>query len=197
MLDTRNPSLNRDSRAQSSFRDPSGRLLTIDGRIIRLINQSGLPDLAAFLDSRSARHLVEEGQVVRTDFLGIDSIEGLLNDPRLHDLHLETEGSVLVEHERIPFQSFPYEWPPEMLHAAGRLTLDLAQTLLKDGLSLKDATPYNVLFRGPNAVFVDVLSFEKRDPGDPIWLPYAQFVRTFLLPLLANMTLAFPWTSFC
>jgi predicted RNA methylase len=35
-------------------------------------------------------------------------------------------------------------------------------------------------------VFIDVLSLERRDPGDPAWLPYAQFVRTFLLPLLAN-----------
>ena len=43
-------------------------------------------------------------------------------------------------------------------------------------------TPYNVLFRGPEPVFVDVLSFECREGGDPTWLPYAQFVRTFLLP---------------
>jgi hypothetical protein len=50
---------------------------------------------------------------------------------------------------------------------------------------LKDATPLNVLFRGPEPIFIDVLSFERRDPGDPTWLPYAQFVRTFLLPLLA------------
>jgi hypothetical protein len=73
-----------------------------------------------------------------------------------------------------------------MLHAAAGLTLDLARTLAADGLGLKDATPYNVLFRGPNPVFIDVLSFERREPGDPTWLPYAQFVRTFLLPLLAN-----------
>src|SRR5262249_37793171 len=42
------------------------------------------------------------------------------------------------------------------------------------------------LFRGPDPVFIDLLSFERRRPGDPVWLPYAQFVRTFLLPLLAN-----------
>jgi SAM-dependent methyltransferase len=53
-------------------------------------------------------------------------------------------------------------------------------------LGLKDGTPYNVLFRGPEPVFIDVLSCERRDPGDPTWLAYAQFVRTFLLPLLVN-----------
>jgi SAM-dependent methyltransferase len=35
-------------------------------------------------------------------------------------------------------------------------------------------------------VFVDHLSFERRDPHDPVWRPYAQFVRSFLLPLLAH-----------
>jgi SAM-dependent methyltransferase len=73
-----------------------------------------------------------------------------------------------------------------MLYGAGRLTLDLAESALTEGFGLKDATPYNVLFRGPKPVFVDLLSFEKRDPRDPVWKPYAQFARAFLLPLLAN-----------
>ena len=42
------------------------------------------------------------------------------------------------------------------------------------------------MFRGTEPVFIDVLSFERRDPRDPIWKAHAQFVRTFLLPLLAN-----------
>ena len=75
-----------------------------------------------------------------------------------------------------------------MLHAAGRLTLDLAQNCLKEGYSLKDASPYNVLFRSGMPVFLDLLSFELRNPCDPIWNPYAQFCRNFLLPLLAHKT---------
>jgi SAM-dependent methyltransferase len=42
------------------------------------------------------------------------------------------------------------------------------------------------LFRGAQPVFIDLLSFERREGGDPTWLPEAQFTRTFLLPLLAN-----------
>jgi SAM-dependent methyltransferase len=72
-----------------------------------------------------------------------------------------------------------------MLHAAGQLTLELARSAAADGFGLKDATPYNVLFRGSDPVFVDVLSFEKREPTHAVWRAYAQFVRTFLLPLLA------------
>ena len=92
----------------------------------------------------------------------------------------------MFEHERIAFQNFPYEWAPEMLYAAGSLTLDLAEEALAEGFGLKDATPSNVIFRGCQPVFVDLLSFEPRDPNDPVWLPYAQFVRTFLLPILAS-----------
>ena len=95
-------------------------------------------------------------------------------------------NSVIFEHERVRFQSFPYEWPPEMLWAAGRLTLDIAVAARADGYGLKDATPYNILFRGSEPIFIDALSFERREPGDSIWRPMAQFVRTFLLPLLAN-----------
>jgi SAM-dependent methyltransferase len=93
---------------------------------------------------------------------------------------------ILVEHERIPFASFPYEWAPEMLYAAAELTLEMAERLLSASLGIKDATPYNVLYRGPRPVFIDLLSFERRDPGDDTWLPLAQFSRTFLLPLLVN-----------
>ena len=73
-----------------------------------------------------------------------------------------------------------------MLWQAGRLTLELARNALRAGYGLKDATPYNVLFRGPTPVFIDVPSFELRDPGDSVWRAYGQFVRTFLLPLLVN-----------
>ena len=73
-----------------------------------------------------------------------------------------------------------------MLHEAGRLTLQMALDLLPEDIGLKDATPFNVLFRGPNPVFIDLLSFERRDRHEPIWLPYAQFTRTFLLPLFIS-----------
>jgi SAM-dependent methyltransferase len=73
-----------------------------------------------------------------------------------------------------------------MLRDAGRLNLTIAETLLDHGWGLKDASPHNVLFEGPRPVFVDVLSIERRDPGNPIWLAYAQFQRSFALPLLAE-----------
>ena len=80
---------------------------------------------------------------------------------------LSGEVGAVVRHERLAFPSYPYEWPAEMLHASGLLTLDLALAAFDEGLGLKDATPWNVLFRGPTPVFVDWLSVERRDAARP------------------------------
>lgn len=170
----------------ASFRDPAGSLFRFEDRILRVVNPAGVADLTAFLNSPVAHKLLASGRVVKTRTLDEGASRDLMAEPAIARLFEARAGQMIVEHERIGFPGFPYEWTPEMLHAAGLLTLDLAQELVSDGLGLKDATPYNVLFRGPEPVFIDVLSFERREPGDATWLPYAQFVRTFLLPLLAN-----------
>ncbi len=171
----------------SSFRDPNGILLASKGRIFRVVNAAGEADLNAFLTSQAAAQWTSSGSVIPTSPLDQSAKSDLLKDEQIAGLYRAIRGELIVEHERIFFPSFPYEWPPEMLHAAAVLTLDLAIDLLPENLGLKDATPYNVLFRGPQPVFIDVLSFERRDPADPAWVPYAQFVRTFLLPLMANL----------
>ena len=76
--------------------------------------------------------------------------------------------------------------------AAAELTLTMCSELVEQGWLLKDATPLNVLFRGTEPVFVDVLSIERMDLHQPIWLAYGQFVRTFLLPMLAYSKLGWP-----
>jgi hypothetical protein len=179
-------SLTRTYPLTASFRDPAGSLFHHHGRILRVVNPVGVADLKAFLDSPSGQRLMSVSDVAGTRVLDAAECEQLLADPAIRKLYTARGARMILEHERIDFPSFPYEWTAEMLHSAGLLTLDLAQALLADGLGLKDATPYNILFRGPEPVFIDLLSFERRQSGDPTWLPYAQFVRTFLLPLLSN-----------
>jgi SAM-dependent methyltransferase len=169
-----------------SLRDPSGHVCIVNERVLRIVNSAGLSDLQAFLASAISAELVESASVVSTRFLNASSLAEVIEQEPVRRIYEQSPGATIVEHERVPFTSYPYEWPPEMLYAAAQLTLDLAEKSLADGLGLKDATPYNVLFNGPRPVFVDLLSFEQRNPGDPTWLPLAQFVRTFLLPLLVN-----------
>ena len=180
------------SVSPASLRDPAGCLLTFQGRLLRMIHKSWVPHVQAFLNSPVAQQWMESGRFVRARVLDALAVQPFLGDKQFRDWYEGADMGMVVEQEVVPFPSFPYEWTAPMLHDAGRLTLDLGLALLAEGLGLKDATPYNVLFRGPEPVFVDLLSVEQRDPCAPLWLPYAQFTRTFLLPLLAYRKFQMP-----
>jgi len=172
--------------AAPSFRDPAGFCFSFRHHIYRFVEGDALADFEAFLRTDCAKDLVARKKMVSSRRLEEGESAALRAEPELKRFFDPTRQGILFEHEAIAFPSFPHEWPPEMLWAAGKLTLEITRSALAGGFSLKDATPDNILFRGSDPVFVDVLSFERRDPHDPIWKPYGQFVRTFLLPLLAN-----------
>ena len=88
-----------------------------------------------------------------------------------------------LRHERVPFVTYPYEWPFSMLRDAALLQLELNRRSLRADLALKDASPYNVQWRGTAPVFIDVGSFERLRPGEP-WAGYRQFCMLFLYPLM-------------
>ncbi|MBT5192079.1 MAG: class I SAM-dependent methyltransferase [Rhodospirillaceae bacterium] len=158
----------------------------LDERIFRRVRQSKVPEFESFLASDFVTDQVAAGSLVETWRLSNGEaarIEDQL-DPPSHGPVGSAGG--YFEHERVNFISYPYEWPAEMCHEAAALTLDLALGAMPAGYRLKDATPYNVLFRGPKPVFVDMLSFEQRQQGNPLWPAEGQFLRMFLLPLLAE-----------
>ncbi len=163
----------------TTFRDPAGSVELRPDAVYRSIRPPYDRQILDFLALPIAHELVREGRLIPSEILPA-----------------RREGeTLLLRHPRIPFQSFPWEWPPTLWLAAATLTLSLCRDLLPHGYILKDATPLNILFRGSRAVFVDVLSIEPADPHQPLWLPYAQFVRTFLLPMLAHQRLGWPLAS--
>jgi len=171
---------------RNSFRDPEGRLLVSNGKVLRVVTRQGMRSFQSFLASPVAQSFVSDRRIVSTKVFGEPEADEVIEKEALRPFLNGMEVGAVVEHERVPFQSYPHEWPAELLFAAADLTLELAERLLTDRLGLKDATPFNVLFRGAEPVFIDVLSFEERHAGDPIWLPYGQFVRTFITPLLLH-----------
>lgn len=164
--------------AIETFRDPAGSL-RIEGDVVRRRIKPEMADAALrFLRSPLAEEWVKQGRLIATT--EVDRFES---------------GEILLEHPRVFFPSYPWEWTPEAWAAAAELTLDLCEGLLEQGLVLKDATPLNVLFEGTRPVFVDILSIDTRDMESPLWLAYAQFARTFLLPLAAYRYLGWPLTA--
>jgi ribosomal protein L11 methylase PrmA len=102
---------------------------------------------------------------------------------------------VVLEHEPVPFVSYPYEWTFGMLKDAALLYLDVLAEALRDGFVIKDGTSFNVQFVGTRPVFIDVGSIERYRPGEP-WIGYRQFCRQFLFPLMlrAHVGVGFqPW----
>ena len=139
--------------------------------VLRTVVESHAAETLEFLATPLAASLVAEGKLIASTVV-------------------PSEGQdLLLAHPRVPFISYPSEWPPALWAAAANLTLDLSTQLVEQGWILKDATPLNVLFTGAQPVFVDVLSIRRIEPTKPIWFAYGQFVRTFLLPLLAHKQL--------
>lgn len=160
-----------------SFRDRDSRVLVAADGIYRLLSEQGQADWQALEQSGILARLVAEGRVVSSEEVSLDS----LPPAALEGLY----GGVaaVLEHERLPFISYPYEWTFGMLRDAALLQLDLQLAALDAGLTLKDATPYNVQFRGSQPVFIDLGSFEPLRPGEP-WVGYRQFCMLYLYPLL-------------
>ena len=132
-----------------------------DGEVLRELSLRGQEDWDALESARFFRRALEDGRIVATE---------------------EVEPGVL-RHERLPFVSYPYEWPFEMLREAALLQLELLDEALSEGFVLKDGSPYNVQWRGSEPVFVDVGSFERLREGEP-WAGYRQFCALFLYPLM-------------
>ncbi len=167
-----------------SLRDPAGVLYRADNRLIRVVRPSFSDDIKTILESPACTYFASHKLLPKTELLQgakLSEAKALIGAE-----DWAGEQAAYLEHEALPFPSFPHEWSSEMLGSAASLTLDIAERLLPEGLGLKDATPFNILFRGAEPVFVDILSIEKRNLSDAMWLPYAQFVRSFLTPLLVN-----------
>jgi len=165
-----------------TFRDPSGSLFDVDGRILRVVRGAEAPAFHALLKSEVVRSLVAKGALVGTRSLATadvpESLRSLAGD--------------WFEHDRIGFVSVPAEWSAAMLAHAALHTLDVNEELLRHGYLLKDATPANILFEGTRPVFVDVPSIEPLQAGQNLWIARHQFETTFLLPLLAVLDAGYP-----
>jgi hypothetical protein len=157
---------------QASFRDPAGFIFTHRGVLYRQVNPVGRADYDELMTSGLYEHLVKTG-----DLVGHEQV-----DPSISP---DARASLVIRPARVGFISYPYEWCFSQLKDAALLTLRLQKAAVQHGMSLKDATAYNVAFDGGRPVWIDTLSFERLTPGKP-WIAYRQFCQFFLAPLAAS-----------
>jgi hypothetical protein len=156
-------------REPGSYRDPSGFVFRRDGVLYRQINASFADDWAAFESSGLHSALVREGLLVA-------------DAPASLELAPEPGAVAVIQPDEIGFISHPFEWSFSQLKDAALLTLR-AQLLAGDhGMTLRDASAYNVQFTAGEPILIDTLSFERAGADQP-WKPYRQFCENFLAPL--------------
>lgn len=153
-----------------SFRDPSGFVFKVDEILYRQINKCYKEDYLQLQNSGLYRELVEKDFLVKHKE---DDDSSLLSG----------EGYLIIMPEQIDFISYPYEWCFDQLKDAALLTLKIQKLALNKGMTLKDASAYNVQFHNGKPIFIDTLSFEVYNQNTP-WGAYRQFCQHFLAPLV-------------
>ena len=155
----------------SSFRDPSGFVFKHAGSIYRQVNKVYKSDYELLMKSGLYDALVGSNLLVP---------HAEVKTPAPHG-----EGWRTIKPASIPLISYPYEWAFGMLKDAALTTLKIQKIAINHGMSLKDASAFNIQFLNGSPIFIDTLSFEKYEEGKP-WVAYKQFVEHFLAPLVLS-----------
>jgi len=153
----------------ASFRDPSGFLFSRDGVLYRQVNHNYEHEYMRLMESGLYEKLVKAGLLI--PHVEVDQLQAL-----------GEAAFKVIQPERVPFISYPYEWSFGQLKDAALGTLSIQRRALKAGMSLKDASAYSIQFVRGKVTLIDTLSFELYKEGQP-WVAYRQFCQHFLAPL--------------
>lgn len=154
----------------SSFRDPSGFIFRDENHtLLRQVNQSYADDFRRLSESGLYDSLVKDGLLVPHET--VEATRALSDD-----------AFCVIQPRQLEVISYPYEWCFSAYRDAALATLKIQERALAHGMTLKDATAYNIQFIGSKPIFIDTLSFEEYEEGQP-WQAYNQFCQHFLAPL--------------
>jgi len=153
---------------RSSFRDPSGFVFFRNGSVYRQINKSYSENYGKLIDSGLYQRLVGSDLLISHD--EVDHCDG------------SDVAHKIIQPQKLHFVSYPYEWCFSQLKDAALTTLEIQKIALEFGMTLKDASAYNIQFHGGKPILIDTLSFETYEDGRP-WIAYRQFCQHFLAPL--------------
>jgi ribosomal protein L11 methylase PrmA len=157
---------------QGSFRDPAGRIFYYNEKVLRLLNKEG-EKRYNFLKKKnlldnciSNKFLIQSNEVDSNNF-NLDSLK----------------NKKIIEHRKINYISYPYEWCFDQLKDAAIHHLNFHIFLLNNNATLIDGSAFNIQFEGYKPIFIDLLSIKEYQEGE-YWKSHKQFCENFLNPLL-------------
>lgn len=154
---------------QAGSRDPAGFVYQREGHLLRQVNASYRASFERVIASGVLDELQAAGLLIPHEVAPIG-------------LAATEDAWQVLRPERVGFISYPYEWSFSQLRDAALLTLDVQARALARGMTMRDASAYNIQFHRGRPVLIDTLSFGPYDEGRP-WVAYRQFCEHFLAPL--------------
>jgi hypothetical protein len=159
--------MNKRNRDSASFRDPSGFVFVQDGVMYRKIEPLYMEQYKHLMTSGLYKTLIGAKLMVAHEEI----------EPEDTD-----ETGLVIRPEQVPYISYPYEWCFEQYRDAALTTLRVQSLAIKFGMTLKDASAYNIQFINSSPKLIAPLSFDRYT--EVPWAAYGQFCRHFLAPLL-------------
>tara|TARA_A100001011_G_C14289275_1_gene835335 strand:- start:784 stop:2178 length:1395 start_codon:yes stop_codon:yes gene_type:complete len=155
-----------------SFRDNAGSIFYFENKVLRILETEGEKRINFLLEKK----LLDNPEI---DKYLISSKITKDYDSQINN----SKKKIVIEHSKIPYISYPYEWSFEQLKDAAIHHLDFHLFLLNNDANLIDASAYNIQFNGTKPKFIDILSIKKYVEGE-FWAAHKQFCENFLNPLI-------------
>ena len=114
-----------------SFRDPSGHVFLHGDRVLRTVTPYAVEDFEYVRSTGLIEYLVDKRLLVAEEQVDRESLG-----------EFAAGASYVLEHPRLPFISYPYEWSFSALQAAALLQLDVHIKALERGVTLSDASSF-------------------------------------------------------
>ncbi len=161
--------------APSSFRDNAGFVFFSGGQPYRHVNRAYRDDFELLKSSGLLQELHHEALLIP-------------HEEQPYDVAEFPDAIAVLKPERVAMVSYPYEWSFSQLREAALCTLEIQHRAIQRGMTLKDASAYNIQFVRGLPILIDTLSLERYQEGEP-WVAYKQFCQHFLAPLalMANV----------
>ena len=156
---------------QGSFRDPAGKIFYHNNRIFRLLSEEGIKRFNFLKENKLLEECISKKFLISSNKID--------DDLNLKDLNNKT----VIEHKKINYISYPYEWCFDQLKDAALHHLNFHIFLLEKNATLLDGSAFNIQFENHKPIFIDLLSIKKYEDGE-YWAAHKQFCENFLNPLI-------------
>ena len=165
-----------------SFRDPENAAVSVNNKWYRVASDESADALRTLRESSTYDELVEAGAILAFNEVPEAERDDVLSRYESVGVRRLPPSASIFWVDSAPLITYPWEWTDHQLRAAGLLTLRIRGALLNIGLDLKDASAFNMQFRGLCPVLMDIGSVERWRPN-PSWNAARQYIEHFLNPL--------------